>query len=488
MRSVVLASSLSLLIGLVSTTALADEVATPCVDTSIPDHANSDTCEAGHIAFSRDAALPAQGGFDTGFVPSGSPLQVHLFAQLYATTHVDMVGQLQASWPASLEGNPPSPALSLAALGTAQQGHLAIHYGVDIGAEAHLDINVLGDHITWTGPIPFVPQFDFQVDAKNAFDPWAFSGTAVEGETMQQTLAQVSASDFIGVDIPGLDGGFELDTKIQLSATYKTNRIVVTSVDGVPVEGGVILGETESTLTKYLGGPSVDLVVHPEGEVDYQGTLHLIPAFYIDTIGPDFSIPVADIPIPFSITQDDWVFDAATVHVPLPDIVLEGDGQELEGEPETVPTDPLEIDLGTIAVGEQSSKQIVIRNVGEASLVTGFSLDDSDHFTLQAGTASVAEGGEFDQLVVFTALEAGDFDTTIEIATNDPDEPLRTILVHASATDDGSGPPTIDEDVVRDDGCGCRVAGPTDSPFGAFAGIALGVAVIALRRRPRRQG
>ncbi|MFN9975798.1 MAG: hypothetical protein ACK58T_38490, partial [Phycisphaerae bacterium] len=32
------------------------------------------------IAFSREAELPVAGGFDTGWIPADSPLQVHLVA------------------------------------------------------------------------------------------------------------------------------------------------------------------------------------------------------------------------------------------------------------------------------------------------------------------------------------------------------------------------------------------------------------------------
>lgn len=224
--------------------------------------------------------------------------------------------------------------------------------------------------------------------------------------------------------------------------------------------------------------------MHPEGEVHYQGTLHLIPAFYIDTIGPDFSIPVADIPIPFSVDQKDWVFDPVRVHVPLPDISLEGDESSgLDGAPNTAPA-PLTIDLGTVTVGEQSSKQISLKNVGEATLAAGFSLDDGQHFTLQTPSITLDQDHEADQLVVFTATEPGEFVTTLSITTNDPDEPLRTVEIRAAATELGGTDVEVDTP-VKDDGCGCRMGGrgPDAPSYAALLGAVVIGATAARRRR-----
>jgi hypothetical protein len=295
-----------------STSALAAETAEYCSETDM-------TCETAPIAFSKEIVLPVQGGFDTGWVPQGSPLQVHLWAQLWANSYVDLAGRLETTWP---------DALTLDAIPDPGGGELGIHYGVDIGAQAHVEVTVLGQTFDWTGDIPYVPQFDFQVEASNTFDPWGFEGISVEGSTMEATIAQISATDFIGVNIPGLDGGFELNTYIELTATYRTTKIdVVRMPNEDAVTGGAIDAEGETTSDDYAGEHGIDYGVRPVGEVIYDGVLHLIPAFYIETIGPDFSIPIADIPIPFEFIQKDWEFDFAEVHVPLPDVELNQEGR-----------------------------------------------------------------------------------------------------------------------------------------------------------------
>src|SRR5206468_3866389 len=116
--------------------------------------------------------------------------------------------------------------------------------------------------------------------------------------------------------------GFELDVAMELEATYVTDQIVIATTDGQVVSGGPITMQGGQTFTPYLSGPSIELDIHPEGTVDYNGVLHMIPSFFVKLLGQSWSIPVADIPIPFPITKNKWIFDSQRVHVPLPDLVL----------------------------------------------------------------------------------------------------------------------------------------------------------------------
>src|SRR5678815_3544128 len=89
------------------------------------------------------------------------------------------------------------------------------------------------------------------------------------------------------------------------------------------VDGGPITRDDPRSSLAYKGGPHVDVVVQPEGRVTYDGVLHVIPAFYVSFLGSDFTIPIVDLPIPFSIADVDWNFDPQTVRVPLPDLYLD---------------------------------------------------------------------------------------------------------------------------------------------------------------------
>lgn len=473
-------ASASVLAALVCSTsaALAAETAEYCSETDM-------TCETAPIAFSKEIVLPVQGGFDTGWVPQGSPLQVHLWAQLWANSYVDLAGHLETTWP---------DALTLDAVPEPGAGELGIHYGVDIGAQAHVEVTVLGQTFDWTGDIPYVPQFDFQVEASNTFDPWGFEGISVEGSTMEATIAQISATDFIGVNIPGLDGGFELNTFIDLTATYRTTKIdVVRMPEEAPVTGGVIDAEGETTSDDYAGEPAIDYGVRPVGEVVYSGVLHLIPAFYIETIGPDFSIPIADIPIPFEFIQKDWEFDLAEVHVPLPDVVLDQETGEIDPAVASV------IDLGELEVGESALGSVAIGNAGEALLAGAATLaadsGSTEGFSLSVSTFSVAQGGETPLGVTFVAETPGTFSATVILASNDPDEASRTVEVRALVLepedlddgddgDDGTSP--IDDVSARGGGCACEAAGAGPARSAGWLALALGLVAVARRRRRTR--
>src|SRR4051794_21065937 len=92
-----------------------DSLAAPC-------SVNPLYCERGAIAFDKTDALPIQFDFDTGWIPQNSPLQVHVFAAVYANTHVALAGALETSWP---------KALVLKTPGDGEGGLLGFHYGVE---------------------------------------------------------------------------------------------------------------------------------------------------------------------------------------------------------------------------------------------------------------------------------------------------------------------------------------------------------------------
>ena len=321
-----------------------DVLAVPCAANGIA----SWTCEQGHVAYDKTDSLPIEWSFDTGWVPQGSPLQVHLAAGIYAHTRVSLAGNLQADWP---------KAFLLTAPGDERGGAIGFRYGAQVIAQGKVDISVAGQHFTWQGDLPYIPNFDFEAWAQQGFPAWGFApGATVEGETPQQKLASIGIGDIIGGSIPGVDGGFELDVAMALKTTYTNERIVIdTTADGLPVKGGPILSEDGETNCSYAGGPYIELDVHPEGTLDYEGVLHLIPSFYISVLGKDWNIPIADIPISFPITKVDWVFDSQRVHYPLPDLYLSR----------------REIDFGTVEVGQKRLAPLPLANKGEAALGIG---------------------------------------------------------------------------------------------------------------------
>ena len=420
-------------------------------------------CQTGQIVFERVDALPIEFEFDTGWVPQGSPLQVHVWAAVHANTRVGLKGQLVTAWP---------DALALTTPGDVDGGAFSYHYGLDVGAQGMVNISIGGQTYTWTGDIPYVPQIDFQVQAEDQFDAWGWKpGVTISSATAPVQLIQVPISALIGGSIPGIDGGFELDVAMEIESRYQTHRLVVaTAGDGEPVSGGDITSDADATSTEYPGGPSIELDVHPEGSVEYDGTLHLIPAFYVELLGQSWSIPIADIPIGFPITEAEWVFDKKRVHVPLPDLVL----------PET------EIDFGPVEVGQKNFETYAIFNAGEALLGVSAVSEDPESFEVFDPQLDVEPGATADTAIRFVPKRNGDFVAKIWVGSNDPSDPVQVLTVR------GTGFGGLEEELPApgdpdaDSGCGCRTAGGAPDDGGAAAALA-GVALAALAGRSRRR-
>lgn len=457
-RSALALATLGLLLTSRRAEAAYDVLAGPC-DT------NPLTCGVGGVSFAKTDTLPIDWHFDTGWVPQGSPLSVHIWADIWASTSVSLAGALQNQWP---------QAMTITAPGRGEGGDFKFHYGADFGAQAKIDVSVLGQHYTWQGDIPYVPQFDLEVKGDLLFPSWGYApGVGMSGTTTPQTLATVSISDVVGSSIPGIDGGFMLDVAVGLNAKYTTNRLVVDTTDGAAVAGGPLTAADGQTSTPYSNGSFLELDVHPEGTVHYDGVVHIIPTFYVSLLGKNWQIPVADIPISFPITDVDWIFDKQRVHFPLPDLAL---------------TDT-EIDFGDVLVGETKSLDYQMWNAGEAPVAAAMTSSDDTLFPLLQGTAGIDAGNTTQGTVTFAPTEAGDFTGEITVLSNDPNAPTQVIKLKAKAhtTKVPTKPPPSDEttpDLNADGSCACRAAGEPESLGGVWV-AALGAAVLLGRRRRR---
>lgn len=438
-----------------------DVLAVPCAQTPL-------TCGIGAVHFERTDSLPIEWSFDTGWVPQGSPLQVHIWANVWANTYVKLDGSLQSTWPT---------AMTLTAPGKKEGGAFGFHYGANFGAQGKISISVLGQNFSWQGDLPYIPQFDLQVKADSIFDAWAYDpGVKISSKTDPQQIAQVSIGDIVGGSIPGIDGGFELDVALELAATYRTDRVVVTVPhNGDEVEGGAFTSKDDTSSTKYLNGPNMELDIHPEGTVHYDGIVHLIPAFYVELLGNDWSIPIADIPITFPITETTWIFDKQRVHFPLPDLALS----------------VKELDFGEVPIGQNKSLDYQLWNAGEAPVAATMSSSDDVTFPLFQNSAALDPGLTTQATVTFVPQKAGAFTGMLTVASNDPNSPAQIIVLKGTAkgpdvTPEEPPPEEVEEPKVaqQEGNCACRAAGePRGGSAGALALSAIAAAVLMRRRR-----
>lgn len=435
-----------------------DVLATPCAAAPL-------TCGIGAIKFDRVDALPIQWSFDTGWVPQGSPLEVHVWADVWANTHVALAGQLETAWPT---------AMTLQAPGNKEGGDFGFHYGADFGAQGKVTISVLGKSYSWTGDIPYVPQFDLQVKDAKTFDAWGYApGVGLKGETMPQKIASVSVGSLIGGSIPGIDGGFELDVAMELEASYVTDRIVVATTDGKETAGGPITASDGQSSTPPASGGSLELDVHPEGTVRYDGVIHMIPSFYVSLLGNQWTIPIVDIPIAFPITQNAWIFDKQRVHVPLPDLALS----------EKV------LDFGELTVGEKKTLLYQLWNAGEARAVAAMTTSDAITFPLLDTGAALDPGLTYEAKVEFIPSKGGPFAGQIAVLSNDPKAPVQLVLLKGTAKAAALPPPlpaTPEAPAATEKGtCACTTVGAPGGSDGRALGLGMVAAVALLRRRRR---
>jgi MYXO-CTERM domain-containing protein len=419
--------------------------------------------------------------WDTGWVPQNfKELQVRFVLKIPTDTQIKMSGKFRATWP--------SP-LTIATPGDRFSGFLKIDYGLIVQALGKIDISVLGYDVKWQGPLPYVPQVDFHLLGMQQFDSWAYKPDDVTASAFTATvrLFKINILSLAGIPEEVAEGGVELDIRGELQATYHTEKMVIDpSVVPITTNNG-------ETLHNFVGGPYVEIDVHPEGQIKYAGIIHLIPAFYVEVLGKNFKIPFYDYPLNITELLDidlarQVVFDKVRIHVPLPDI------PPFE--------QPAIVDFGKVEVGSGEKLSIAIPNEGEAKARAVGEVETSMVNVFKMLTASaMIEPGQSEELAIrFTPKKVGKFEADLIIRSNDPDLPEQKVLLRGEAVDpddpelvgkdagkeagESEDGPGSTYDGGEDGGCGCRSVGSSHAA-GHWVGL-LGLAALGLARRRNR--
>jgi MYXO-CTERM domain-containing protein len=454
-------------------------LATPCADGDV-----SRCMYADPLVYDKKVQLPVAFDWDTNWIPDGSPLQVRFFVKLPAFSHVQMKGGLLAKWP---------EAITLTPVGLRKTGIIDFDYGLEVGAKAKLDVSVLGQDFGWEGDIPYLPNVDFHVKGQKGFEPWAWApGATATGFTSKVTIFMVDITDII-IPIPGIGGGISLDVQGELGVNYHTEKVVIK-----PANTPVTI-DAPSARHDWVQGAWAEYNVHPEGKMDYVGTIHLIPSFYVEILGKKFSIPITDFPYALNLGEQDWAFDDQLVHVPLPDI--------------RPPAKP-DLRADKVVVGDETILTIQLPNIGEA-MAQIEAKTDSEVFKPLNPFVQFDPGKSATISVRFTPKLVGTQKATLTLETNDPDTPLILISLEGEGLaappdpvetepDAGTKPPKdgggaggeagdpthvtlpgSNGDPSSSGGCGCRVAGDGPAPAHAPLLLLAGGLVLGARRRRR---
>lgn len=411
-------------------------------------------CHQGDVDFAyREMRLPSV-SLDTGWVPDGSPIQVRFTLDMMGETHIDMGGQLNTYWPFGLTMGVP---------GRMDAGRLHMAWGVQVTAQARINVSIAGIRYTWTGNIPYVPEFDLRLVDNETFTPFVLPGSVprpviAEDTTDSLRLFGVGIRDIVGGSIAGIDGGLEVQARGRLRTSYQGTRTFIDDARAPILTALETVQYWSPTAAGF--GAFQDISVRPEGTLSYDGQVVLTPAFYVTLLGRRWEIPIVDVPITIVDSTQAIMFDADMVHVPLPDISI----------------DPTMLDIGTIEFGATSMRAVRIRNLGEAELTVRAEPSMSIDFSAPMLTLPPSSDGTLDLDIM--PLGAGPYSETITLRTNDPDQPTIRIRVTGDvmARDAGTDAALYVDAGPRDAGAG-DASHPDAGRPGGLAGGACGCAV-----------
>jgi len=363
-------------------------------------------------------------------------------------------------------------------VGADAKGTIAVKYTLTPSLEA----TIYGFPINYdsTQLLNKIPGAKINYDASKSatFSPWGFAGApvAVPAPKLENsTLFSVPFSQF-GIGSGTVTGSLAIQAAAAPTFTYTTKTILL--------DGGTITKADGTTKISIGDADFLDIGANISGQITVTGNLDVKPVVKVDSVAgiPTFGLttfafsvvskPIGGAPAPIS-------FQNAQIHIPLPNV--------------KVPATP--IGLGDVKGGSEAFKTIAISNTGEMTGRLEFKSSDPQ-FQVPSGAVTVASKGKYDLKVVFKASSAAAASATITVKSNDPDSPEQTFRVAANGAplgdenEDGdskrSGGVSELDSPPSDDGCSVAsraVGSKSTSTYAGLAGLGLGLAVIARRRR-----
>lgn len=377
--------------------------------------------------------------FDSGWVPSGSPVAIRFQTIAEGGSVVEMDGVSWVYWPPAItHGYDPEP-------GT---GYFELDSTVGTVVDAKVD---------WSGfyyeasVFADTSRFEGEVD----FDPWLFEGqepssVGVESEGTQAELFRYEQDIITAVSIY-----IAVDQRMDAWASFAgkdftTNGSVIDTVDGYEefeAAGHPVL-ELESVFTGlYAGG--LDMVFVPTIGV------------CIDVVGC-YDVASFDLPIEAANADFEREFEPHYLDHPLPLMVVE----------------QTDCAFGEVEVGQIATCEVEILNWGELDLEGTAGVLGAGEFRVFPGdvyaNAAVGDG----ITVTFEPTVEGDQSAELILNTSDPAEPAYAIALSGTGFIPEPETVVIPSEVGT---CGCA----STSPRGGAVGLAGLFGLLLLRRRRR---
>lgn len=433
---------------------------------------NAIECVGTPLRFEASLGRGAGLDVDTGWFPSGSPVQLRAVLRVDGTTHVRLESDALARWP---------DAITLELGRSTAAGVFEFDYGLVIALQIRVNVDVLGQHIggEWTIPIPNLPT-DLRFHGAAPLVDLVLPGDAIGEVALEDAIAPITIVKYDALQsvlpIPGLSGGLQLVAQASLESSYRTDRVLLSNDDEVLHTGGeaVFLPDDSAGY-----GPSLDLWAEAEGSVSQRFVITLKPQIHISFFGAlNYDLDLFALPIDLPARERAIDFAPVGASFGLPDLVL----------------GPSPLDFETVSVGESSSQLVELTNAGSRPLRVEV-VSVSSGFASSATSRTIPPNSRGFLRIDFTPTEAGRTTGFADLRTNDPDQPLVRVGLSGEAFE--AEPPMVSDagvdefgdagtsPTVAGGGCACSVTGnarPGLVPSGAAALLGL-LVLVRLRKR-----
>jgi MYXO-CTERM domain-containing protein len=427
-----------------------------------------------HWEYAREDFCGIGVDFDTGWVPSGSDVQVRIRFEIGCDYAASLDGKGVLVWP---------PSTQLYFQGDPRGGEFSQNIGIFFDARIRWDIDIpVVGHFTGEMPIPFVPTIDIGcLDRTAKFTPFLLSGNPDRPAHLLCEIPRILVFEYDLIDLllPEITGLASAWIRIFLSVDINSY-----------LQGKKILvSEHEQEITEEYGrafvypraAPSLTLNAQYVADLSHQILITIHPEVELEILTFSFGFDIIDVPIPIPEITDEWVFDPAEMTFYFPDISV-----------------PDVLDFGATQVGRPRMKRFAVENVGFDDLkvyarsALPFGVDPrlgdpaEDPLTIPAP-------GMDDIVVSFDPDGEGTANGILRLETNDPDEPWVDVRLTGEATYEDVGEYDDPDDCQGSEcspgyavtGCGCRTTGSSAS--GWTAALLLGLAAVLGLSKGRRR-
>lgn len=375
--------------------------------------------------------------FDSGWVPSGSPVAVAFRINAEGGAYTQMDGETGLTWPAALTQS----------FTAYEEGGL---FALDAMITASVDMKIDLWGIYWEDALA---ESSDSFYGEAVFTPWLLPGGALESV---EAAAEGSSRELFNLEYDIFSGvGIYLVGALRPDARASLRGVRFTAGDGVAEEDGVgILHEIPDTSSLNL---YTTLTTAYTAALD----LNIVPTFGVcASVFGCYDVASFDIPVPLVDAEGEHDMPAALTSFPLPRLTLAETSHS----------------FGEVEIGQIATWELAIGNEGDQVLEGIIGTYGPGEFTVFPGQIYIAPGGLDGVVVTFAPTVEGVQEIELVLVSSDPAQPEIRLAVSGA----GVAPPmpVISTEVGT---CGCAAAEPEG--LGAVGLLAALGALIARRRR-----